>query len=81
MTTGEGFSAPAKPEVRIEVEIDQCVGGGQCVLAAPELFDQDETDGTVILLRQPEADEFEDAEQAERVCPGRALRVVDVSAT
>ena len=60
----------------IEVDADRCVGGGQCVLAAPELFDQDELDGTVILLRQPAEDEDADAVQAERVCPARAIHVV-----
>jgi len=60
----------------IEVDADRCVGGGQCVLAAPELFDQDELDGTVILLRQPADDEDGDALQAERVCPARAIHVV-----
>jgi ferredoxin len=60
----------------VEIEVDQCVSGGQCVLAAPDLFDQDELDGTVILLRQPEAAEDDDALQAERVCPGRAIHVL-----
>lgn len=59
----------------IEVDADRCVGGGQCVLAAPDLFDQDELDGTVILLRQPESAEAADAMQAERVCPARAIYV------
>lgn len=60
----------------VEVDVDRCVGGGQCVLAAPALFDQDDLDGTVILLRQPEAGEDGDAMQAERVCPARAIHVV-----
>ena len=60
----------------VEIDADRCVGGGQCVLAAPDLFDQDEMDGTVILLRQPEAGEDADAVQAERVCPARAIHVV-----
>ena len=60
----------------VEIDADRCVGGGQCVLAAPDLFDQDELDGTVILLRQPEAGEDADAVQAERVCPAQAIHVV-----
>ncbi|MDQ6895281.1 MAG: ferredoxin [Actinomycetota bacterium] len=60
----------------VEVDVDRCVGGGQCVLAAPELFDQDDQDGTVILLRQPGAGDVADAVQAERVCPARAIHVV-----
>jgi ferredoxin len=60
----------------VEIDADRCVGGGQCVLAAPELFDQDDLDGTVILLRQPEPEEYGDAVQAQRVCPARAIHVV-----
>ena len=63
----------------VEIELDQCVSGGQCVLAAPQLFDQDELDGTVVLLRQPEAgdpDDEADAVQAARVCPGRAIHLL-----
>lgn len=60
----------------IEVDVDRCVGGGQCVLAAPDLFDQDDLDGTVILLRQPGPDDEDAAVQAERVCPARAIHLL-----
>lgn len=60
----------------VEVDVDACVGGGQCVLSAPELFDQSDDDGSVILLRQPVGDsEVADAEQAARVCPAAAIHV------
>lgn len=62
---------------RIDVNVDRCVGGGQCVLAAPQLFDQDDRDGTVILLRQPDAADIEEASQAALVCPARAIRLVE----
>lgn len=62
--------------MRISVDVEACVGGGQCVLSAPDLFDQSDDDGTVILLRQPNADQEHEALQAERVCPAGAI-VVD----
>jgi ferredoxin len=34
-----------------------CIGSGQCALALPEVFDQDE-DGVVVLLDDQPADEF-----------------------
>ncbi|MGN0120061.1 MAG: ferredoxin, partial [Streptomyces albidoflavus] len=36
--------------MRVTVDSEQCVGAGQCVLNAPEVFDQDD-DGVVVLLR------------------------------
>jgi ferredoxin len=63
--------------MRISVDVDRCIGGGQCVLSAPELFDQSDDDGTVILLRQPGPGEEEDAQQAARVCPARAIALHD----
>lgn len=35
--------------MKISVDTEKCCGAGQCVLVAPEIFDQDE-DGIVILL-------------------------------
>ncbi|MFF0087030.1 ferredoxin [Streptomyces canus] len=32
--------------MRIDVDADRCVGAGQCVMAAPKVFDQND-DGTV----------------------------------
>lgn len=62
--------------VRITADSDRCVGAGQCVLTAADLFDQDE-DGLVVLLADSvttEAD-AELARQAEHLCPAAALRV------
>lgn len=61
--------------MHIEVDVDRCVGGGQCVLSAPDLFDQNEDDGTVILLDQPLASQEDEARQASRVCPAAAIAV------
>jgi len=63
--------------MRITVDVERCIGGGQCVLSAPELFDQSDDDGTVILLRQPASGEEDDAQQAARVCPARAIALHD----
>jgi ferredoxin len=54
---------------------DMCVSGAQCVLYAPEVFDQDE-EGTVVVLRDEVGqDELEAVDGAVMMCPGRALRV------
>lgn len=60
--------------MRVEVDADICVGSGQCVMAAPEAFDQDD-DGIVVVLEEAPRD-VASARQAIRLCPARALREV-----
>jgi ferredoxin len=61
--------------VKISVDTDKCVSSGQCVLLAPATFDQNEEDGTVVLLgSEPKGDEAE-VRQAELTCPAAAIRL------
>ena len=63
--------------IRIEVDEDRCVAGGQCVMAAPRLFDQRDDDGVVVVLDEtPGDDELSNARTAELVCPAAAIRVL-----
>ncbi|WP_375425339.1 ferredoxin [uncultured Friedmanniella sp.] len=59
--------------MRVEATPEVCIGAGNCVLAAPDLFDQDD-DGTVQVLQAevPPGQEDEAQEAVER-CPARAL--------
>ncbi|MFI9162283.1 ferredoxin [Kitasatospora aureofaciens] len=59
----------------VDVNRDVCTGAGQCTLIAPQLFDQDDEDGLVVLLRQPGAADDPDVRRAVSVCPSRALRL------
>ena len=60
--------------MKIIADTGKCVGAGQCVLTEPELFDQSEDDGTVIVLNEtPEGDLVEKAREAVHVCPSQAL--------
>jgi len=36
--------------VRVLADRDRCVGAGQCVLSAPDVFDQSDQDGRVLIL-------------------------------
>jgi ferredoxin len=62
----------------IRVDVARCVGAGQCVLAAPEVFDQNDDDGVVVLL-----DDSPPVESRERVlvamerCPAQVITVQD----
>ncbi|NEE03474.1 ferredoxin [Phytoactinopolyspora halotolerans] len=64
--------------MHIVVDTDRCVGGGQCVMAAPEIFDQNDDDGTVVLLRaDPPPDASAAVREAARLCPALAITLVE----
>ncbi|MEW1892908.1 MULTISPECIES: ferredoxin [unclassified Streptomyces] len=57
--------------MRIDIDKDVCIGAGQCALAAPKVFTQDE-DGLSELL--PEAAPGPMVAEAVRACPVGAIR-------
>lgn len=64
--------------MRVEVDRDRCRGAGQCALYAPELFDQSEDDGMVVVLDDRPAPALRGkARLAARLCPNGVIRVVD----
>ncbi|MFP5068655.1 ferredoxin [Pseudonocardia nantongensis] len=63
--------------MRVTVDKDLCIGAGQCVVTAPDVFDQDD-DGIVELLTDDPAESDRDAvKEAEHVCPARVIAVAD----
>ncbi|WP_182379278.1 ferredoxin [Nocardioides sp. WS12] len=61
--------------MNVSVEAHKCVSSGQCVLIAPEVFDQDD-EGLVLLLEEtPGADEHENVKEAAAVCPAAAIHL------
>lgn len=63
--------------MRILIHHDACCGAGQCVLTAPEVFGQSESDGTVVLLREtPPPRLHRAAEQAADLCPNSVIEVL-----
>ena len=50
--------------MKITVDEAKCCGAGQCVLIAPEVFDQREDDGIVELLQPSPVPEFHDGPDA-----------------
>lgn len=64
--------------MRLVVDTSKCIAAGQCVSAAPRVFDQNEDDGIVILLNDnPPPEEQEAARAAARLCPTLAIRIVE----
>lgn len=62
----------------VEVDVSRCIASGQCVLIAPEIFDQSENDGTVVLLDESPAPEYHDSiRQSTLMCPAAAIRLTE----
>ncbi|MEO3796909.1 ferredoxin [Nonomuraea sp. B10E15] len=60
--------------MRVRIEEDRCIGAGQCVLAAPQVFDQREEDGVVVLLDPtPPIEKSRAVREAATLCPALAI--------
>ncbi|MEU7618281.1 ferredoxin [Micromonospora rifamycinica] len=65
-----------REDLRIQVDSGMCVGSGQCALTLPEIFDQNDHDGTVVLLDgQPPAKWHDAVREAASRCPVQAITV------
>ncbi|MFJ2901693.1 ferredoxin [Streptomyces sp. NPDC087212] len=64
--------------MRVELDEPKCVASGQCVMVAPEVFDQREEDGIAFLLEaEPPVEAADDVHEAVAVCPAAAIRVLN----
>ncbi|MBE4734227.1 MULTISPECIES: ferredoxin [Streptomyces] len=62
--------------MKITVDEPKCCGAGQCVLVAPDVFDQRDEDGIVVLLdAEPPADQHFAVREAAQVCPAAAILI------
>lgn len=62
--------------MKVTVDQDRCCGAGQCVLLAPDVFDQGEDDGIVLLLdAEPPEGLHAAVREAAAVCPAGAIDV------
>lgn len=62
--------------MRVETDTQKCCGAGQCVLAAPDVFDQDDDQGLVVLIDpSPPSRSYEAVRLAAELCPSGAITV------
>ncbi|MGW4472645.1 ferredoxin [Nonomuraea sp. NPDC004354] len=62
--------------MKVTVDEAKCCGAGQCVLIAPEVFDQRDEDGVVVLLEpEPGEDLHALVREAAAVCPAAAIEL------
>lgn len=62
--------------LKVIVDQDRCCASGQCVSVAPEVFDQREQDGVVVLLAEtPDVSLHDAVREAASLCPAAAIRL------
>ncbi|WP_433789250.1 ferredoxin [Actinoplanes sp. CA-252034] len=62
--------------MQIAVDEEKCIGAGQCVMAAPHVFDQRDEDGVVVVLdSSPDEGGQTAARAAAAGCPVAAITV------
>lgn len=64
--------------MKVSVDQEKCVASGQCVMTSPEVFDQDDEEGLVVLVEETPPQEAAGAvRQAAAMCPASAIAVED----
>ncbi|WP_214326519.1 ferredoxin [Nonomuraea sediminis] len=63
--------------MEIKADTSVCIGAGMCALTVPEVFDQSEDEGTVLVLQpNPPQDKEAAVRRAVTLCPSGAISVV-----
>ena len=74
-------SPSPRRSLAVLLDRDRCCSAGQCVGAAPEVFEQDESEGRVTLLvAEPDPSRAAEVRLAADLCPSGAITLVDQKA-
>lgn len=77
-TTSSDSAARQRRHLTVSLDRERCCSAGQCVGAAPEVFEQSESDGRVVLLvPEPDQQHAADVRMAADLCPSGAITLVD----
>ena len=64
--------------MKVSVDTQKCIGSGMCVLHTPEVFDQRDDDGVVMLATENPAPELDGSvRESAGACPATAIRITD----
>jgi ferredoxin len=63
--------------MKVVVDDDVCVASGSCVLACPNVFEQDDVGMVVLLEPSPGLPDHDDVRHAASVCPVAAIDIVE----
>ncbi|MEU5345288.1 (4Fe-4S)-binding protein [Streptomyces sp. NPDC020766] len=74
----DGSAGRERRHLTVRLDRELCCSAGQCVGAAPEVFEQSETDGRVtFLVPEPDQQHAADVRLAADLCPSGAITLVD----
>ncbi|WP_326759761.1 ferredoxin [Streptomyces phaeochromogenes] len=77
-TTSSDSVARQRRHLTVSLDRERCCSAGQCVGAAPEVFEQSERDGRVtLLIPEPDQQHAADVRLAADLCPSGAITLVD----
>ena len=63
--------------MHIITDATRCIGAGQCVLAAPEIFDQDDDALVIVADQSPGDSDRPRVQQAVDQCPSGAIALAE----
>jgi ferredoxin len=64
--------------MKVHVDVPACVAAGQCAMIAPEVFDQRDEDGLVVVLDETPAPHLHEAvRESAMVCPASAIHLAE----
>lgn len=62
--------------MRFTVDVPRCVGAGVCAMAAPDVFDQNDDDGIVVVVdANPPSEQHDAVRDAAARCPAAAIHL------
>jgi ferredoxin len=62
--------------MKVTVDQNACASSGNCVMNAPQVFDQRDDDGVVVLLNEsPPAEQADGTRRAAAACPALAIHI------
>jgi ferredoxin len=64
--------------MKITIDVDKCIGAGNCVMWSPEVFDQRDEDGIVVVMDEmPDQALWESVRTAAAACPANVILLED----